>query len=74
MLYVGNIDPRDGGECRITKEFRLLGSDGYIPDDGQNLLAAVRCMLNIHAHCTTLYEVLQCHMIMVIILIHISVV
>ena len=50
MLYVGNIDPRDGGECRITKEFRLIGSDGYVPDDGQNLLAAVRCILNIHVH------------------------
>ena len=48
MLYVGNIDPRDGGECRITKEFRLIGSDGYVPDDGQNLLAAVRCILDIH--------------------------
>ena len=50
MLYVGNIDPRDGGECRITKEFRLIGSDGYVPDDGQNLLAAVRCILDIHVH------------------------
>ena len=42
VLYVGNIDPREGGECRITKEFRLIGSDGYVPDDGHNLLAAVR--------------------------------
>jgi hypothetical protein len=41
VLYVGNIDPRDGGECRITKEFKLLGSDGYVPDEGHNLLAAV---------------------------------
>lgn len=24
-LYVGNVDPRDGGECRIAKEFRLFG-------------------------------------------------
>ena len=27
-FYVGNIDPRDGGECRITKEFRLLSRPG----------------------------------------------
>ena len=25
-LYMGNIDPRDGGECRITKEFHLFGA------------------------------------------------
>ena len=27
-LYVGNIDPRDGGECRITKEFKLFSGPG----------------------------------------------
>ena len=48
VLYVGNIDPRDGGECRITKEFRLLGSDGYVPDDGHKLLAAVSATEYIH--------------------------
>ena len=21
LLYVGNIDPKEGGECKITKEF-----------------------------------------------------
>ena len=26
-LYMGNIDPREGGECRITKEFRLFSSN-----------------------------------------------
>lgn len=32
-LYVGNIDPRDGGECRITKEFRLFAGPGDPPPD-----------------------------------------
>ena len=30
-LYTGNIDPRDGGECRITKEFNLLSRSGEFP-------------------------------------------
>lgn len=25
-LYMGNIDPREGGECRINKEFRLFSA------------------------------------------------
>jgi len=25
LLYVGSIDPREGGECKITKEFGLVG-------------------------------------------------
>ena len=32
-LYMGNIDPRDGGECRITKEFRLFVGPGDPPPD-----------------------------------------
>jgi autophagy-related protein 18 len=35
-LYVGNIDPRDGGECRITKEFRLFGPSGNILQEEEN--------------------------------------
>ena len=33
VLYVGNIVPREGGECRISKEFRLFGGDCYPTDD-----------------------------------------
>lgn len=32
-LYVGNIDPRDGGECRIAKEYRLFAGQGDVPQD-----------------------------------------
>ena len=44
VLFVGNIDPREGGECRITKEFRLIGGDSYVPEDAPSALATVsRC-------------------------------
>ena len=51
VLYVGNIDPREGGECRITKEFRLIGGDGYVPEDVPGAVAAVSTyIVHIHVH------------------------
>lgn len=41
-LYVGNIDPRDGGECRINKEFRLFAGANSILDEEQS---NVNCLL-----------------------------
>ena len=36
-LYVGNIDPRDGGECRITKEFKLFTGPGDFLHDEETI-------------------------------------
>ena len=33
-LLVGNIDPREGGECKINKEFRLFsGPSDFSPEE-----------------------------------------
>lgn len=37
-LYIGNIEPRDGGECRIIKEFRLYGGDASQYPDEEDLV------------------------------------
>ena len=37
-FYVGNIDPRDGGECRISKEFKLLSRPGELLPSSKVLL------------------------------------
>ena len=41
-LYMGNIDPRDGGECRITKEFRLFVGPGDPPLEEEDRPSNVR--------------------------------
>ena len=43
-LYMGNIDPRDGGECRIAKEYRLFAGPGDVPQDDEKA-ATVRMEL-----------------------------
>ena len=40
-LYIGNIEPRDGGECRIIKEFRLYGGDASQYPDEEDLVPSV---------------------------------
>jgi len=50
-FYVGNIDPRDGGECRVTKEFKLLLRPGEFMPPPQVLQEADDTTAHVRMFC-----------------------
>ncbi len=49
-LHMGDIDPREGGDCKYHREFRLVGGEDVVSNHFDHFILYKSLYLTSHAH------------------------